>query len=105
MIPRPPRSTLFPYTTLFRSNCTIVNNTGGGHGAGLWIEGSFTITNCIVWNNRGFLDSVSPDDQNVFVQWYATGSITYSDVQYSSVYPGTGNIDADPLFMDATNGN
>src|SRR5438477_1111103 len=25
MIPRPPRSTLFPYTTLFRSNCSPGN--------------------------------------------------------------------------------
>src|SRR5258708_30875225 len=25
MIRRPPRSTLFPYTTLFRSNCSSVN--------------------------------------------------------------------------------
>src|SRR2546427_9636423 len=28
MIRRPPRSTLFPYTTLFRSRCGL----GGGHG-------------------------------------------------------------------------
>src|SRR5688572_31726091 len=26
MIPRPPRSTLFPYTTLFRSNSAYVSN-------------------------------------------------------------------------------
>src|SRR5205807_1883315 len=85
---------------------TIVNNTGGGTGAGLWIAGSFTITNCIVWNNQGFPGYASPDDENVFLlQPYATGSITNSDVQYSSVFPGTGNIDADPLFVDAAGGN
>ena len=28
MIRRPPRSTLFPYTTLFRSQCNIVFETG-----------------------------------------------------------------------------
>src|SRR5260370_10661044 len=33
MIRRPPRSTLFPYTTLFRSLCRepIVSGLGGGH--------------------------------------------------------------------------
>src|SRR5256885_9834549 len=30
MIRRPPRSTLFPYTTLFRSDQTVVNRTGSG---------------------------------------------------------------------------
>src|SRR5688572_32466337 len=30
MIPRPPRSTLFPYTTLFRSPCRIVGATACG---------------------------------------------------------------------------
>src|SRR2546430_14962696 len=29
MIRRPPRSTLFPYTTLFRSNCELVICKGG----------------------------------------------------------------------------
>src|SRR2546421_9507637 len=32
MIRRPPRSTLFPYTTLFRSRLRLLG--GGGHGAG-----------------------------------------------------------------------
>src|SRR2546422_6471156 len=30
MIRRPPRSTLFPYTTLFRSNVAPTKSTGGG---------------------------------------------------------------------------
>src|SRR2546430_8981850 len=30
MIRRPPRSTLFPYTTLFRSNCDTVKNGASG---------------------------------------------------------------------------
>src|SRR5438876_4648859 len=29
MIRRPPRSTLFPYTTLFRSRCVYIEDTGG----------------------------------------------------------------------------
>src|SRR3712207_7763148 len=33
MIRRPPRSTLFPYTTLFRSVCLVVDEVDGGRGA------------------------------------------------------------------------
>src|SRR5687768_18346163 len=33
MIRRPPRSTLFPYTTLFRSNLTMLDGRGGGGGS------------------------------------------------------------------------
>src|SRR2546427_943754 len=34
MIRRPPRSTLFPYTTLFRSHCTVANPADGrSHGS------------------------------------------------------------------------
>src|SRR5947199_632243 len=32
MIPRPPRSTLFPYTTLFRSRILLARGTEGGRG-------------------------------------------------------------------------
>src|SRR2546426_4813653 len=35
MIRRPPRSTLFPYTTLFRSS-RACRRGGGGHPAGRW---------------------------------------------------------------------
>src|SRR2546427_3427511 len=34
MIRRPPRSTLFPYTTLFRSPAAFIANGGHGHGRG-----------------------------------------------------------------------
>src|SRR5690349_24108647 len=34
MIRRPPRSTLFPYTTLFRSNNNGGNNNGGNNNGG-----------------------------------------------------------------------
>src|SRR5256885_11402689 len=34
MIRRPPRSTLFPYTTLFRSRCTAVRSARSSSGAG-----------------------------------------------------------------------
>src|SRR5258708_27306554 len=39
MIRRPPRSTLFPYTTLFRSRCHLGRNTHGpSHRLGLVVE-------------------------------------------------------------------
>src|SRR5260221_9663612 len=34
MIRRPPRSTLFPYTTLFRSRFHVADGRRGGHGRG-----------------------------------------------------------------------
>src|SRR3989454_4404537 len=39
MIRRPPRSTLFPYTTLFRSRTVVVKR--GEHGALLMSDGAF----------------------------------------------------------------
>src|SRR2546421_4789710 len=48
MIRRPPRSTLFPYTTLFRSNYTFVGGDAGVHtftnGVTLKTAGSQTAT-------------------------------------------------------------
>src|SRR5256885_9488920 len=43
MIRRPPRSTLFPYTTLFRSTLVMSENAAVTHpGATIRIRGSFT---------------------------------------------------------------
>src|SRR3712207_7011404 len=39
MIRRPPRSTLFPYTTLFRSDNELVLGT---HGRGIWVVDDIT---------------------------------------------------------------
>src|SRR3712207_9438738 len=47
MIRRPPRSTLFPYTTLFRSPGLLVLATAGGLGL---FEGGYTRT---VWHSVG----------------------------------------------------
>src|SRR3712207_8090004 len=38
MIRRPPRSTLFPYTTLFRSLVRTLVELIGAHGPGSWVE-------------------------------------------------------------------
>src|SRR2546430_14240633 len=36
MIRRPPRSTLFPYTTLFRSHCSRLSNCSGAMSRACW---------------------------------------------------------------------
>src|SRR3712207_8221092 len=51
MIRRPPRSTLFPYTTLFRSNPlprgVVQRNLAGGLGLGLALEGGHELPDLI----------------------------------------------------------
>jgi len=51
------------------------------------------VTNCILWDGG---DEIWHDDGS-------TITVTYSDIQGG--YPGAGNIDADPLFLDAPRGN
>lgn len=73
-------------------NSTISQNTASGHGA-LYFYGnsSSTILNGIVWDNTPY---------HIGVIYNATLSIDYSDIQHSGIYPGTGNINADPLFVN-----
>src|SRR3712207_8180755 len=68
MIRRPPRSTLFPYTTLFRSafsgtptltNCTLSGNSGGRGGGVLHNASGLVLTNCTLANNTADLDRKS----------------------------------------------
>ncbi len=71
------------------ANCTIYGNEYGlcvSSQSG-WGPGTF-VANCIFWGNSG---EISDFD--------GTTTVTYSDIQGG--YPGTGNIDADPLFVDA----
>src|SRR5699024_11462177 len=46
MLRRPPRSTLFPYTTLFRSTClnTIYKNAGRGTHLFFWVFGGWALS-------------------------------------------------------------
>src|SRR3989454_3105582 len=46
MIRRPPRSTLFPYTTLFRSSCDGRSACGFAHAGGLAPENAMTCRGC-----------------------------------------------------------
>src|SRR5256885_5519272 len=52
MIRRPPRSTLFPYTTLFRSN-------GWKGGRGLGIEAGVLVGNPLVWPPSAHADAIN----------------------------------------------
>lgn len=82
-------------------NCTVVNNmaiTGGGLFSSCYSDSRVVIrlTNSITRNNN----FASNTESNRIAPTYA---ITYSNIQGG--FAGTGNIDADPLFVDATNGN
>jgi predicted outer membrane repeat protein len=69
-------------------NCTIAGNTANNNGGGAYSNtATSTFQNCIVWGNNSGIDAFS-----------STMSVTYSIVQGSGVYPGTGNLNADPLF-------
>lgn len=64
------------------TNCTFANSSS------FWISGPATASNCIFWgNSAGF----GPGTKN----------ITYSDVQGNTLFPGAGNINSDPMFVDA----
>src|SRR5438093_6804025 len=52
MIRRPPRSTLFPYTTLFRSRAVPVGRVRGGHAAALLGDRSRTRARGRAWTGQ-----------------------------------------------------
>ncbi len=87
-------SSILSTTTL--TNCTIIGNAAYGDtsgGARVSAGASVTMTDCILWSD-------SPDEIHVSS---GTVAATFSDIQ--GAYAGTGNIDADPLFVDAANGD
>jgi hypothetical protein len=81
------------------SNCSFMNNStapfGGSSIANIG-HSNITATNCILWGSEKF---------QVLQDQTAPVTITYSDVKYLSLYPGSGNIFLDPLFVDASNGD
>jgi alkaline phosphatase len=78
------------------SNCTLTGNQADDKGGGIYCKSSSdaVITNCILWGNTATTGSQIHT---------ATSSpvVSYSDVQGSPVYPGTGNINTNPAFADA----
>ncbi len=83
------------------ANPLIVNNTVAGNRVGINCYektagqggGTATIVNCILWEN----------DTEVLLDTLSSVDISYSAVKGNSVWPGQGNTNADPLFVDAAN--
>jgi parallel beta-helix repeat protein len=88
---------LFNAETATLTNCTFTSNTASSGGGGLYsfASATATLTNCIMWDDSS--EEVEIENGT------STVSATYSDIQGG--YIGTGNINSDPLFVDAGNGN
>ena len=71
-------------------DCTFNGNSG--YGAAFLVSNSNTITNSIFWGD------LVPE---LFFDGSSSASITYCDVQGGSPFAGSGNIQADPLFLGA----
>ena len=81
----------FGFSSPTLTNVTFTGNSATIVGGGMssWENSSPIITNSIFWGN-------TPDQINNAP--LSTSTITYSNVQGSDVYPGTGNINQDPLL-------
>jgi hypothetical protein len=78
------------------TNCAFVGNSAFSMGGGIHDRSSLlTATNSILWGDTPDEIYVGPTEPVV----------TYSDVQGTSVYPGAGNINADPQFEDPVDGD
>ena len=80
------------------TNCTFSGNSAGYGGGIINYYSSPTLTNCILWGNE------APDRAQIY-NLASTPVVTYSDIQGNDPYPGTDNINADPLFVDPDNGD
>ena len=81
---------------LFHSNSTLNFVTISDNAGGITsISSNFNITNSIVWKSFGsaILILVHADEE----------IITYSDIKDDSIWPGEGNINSDPIFVDPKN--
>ncbi len=82
------------------AGCSFSGNSASNYGGGVDNESIScdpTLVNCILWGNTASAGPQIYDD--------ATGSPTVSYCDVQGGWPGTGNIDADPLFVDASAGN
>jgi hypothetical protein len=90
----------FSSATVRLRNCTFSRNMtgmmGGAIAQGTSQCAGLDIANCIFWGDI-------PDE--IHAPNPAAAGITYSDVDVEDVWPGIGNINADPMFCDALVGN
>lgn len=105
------------------SNCLFVGNatdiTRPGYGAGFYCEsGTIAINNCTFDSNISTFgasiynlgasvsvtQSILWDSNSVGYDSGAAPVISYSDVYYTGIYPGTGNINTSPLFVNGPDG-
>ena len=76
----------------------IVNQTIFGYETGLFIENSSVeFLQNIVWSDSLLTDPIIIQNGNI--------DATYNDISYAAVYPGMGNINSDPLFIDPQSGD
>jgi hypothetical protein len=88
------------------TNCTFTMNTAGQDGGAIDNEASNPIlTNCILWADTATFASneISNDAVLAGSMGSSTPVVTYSDI--AGGYSGTGNISADPLFVNSAGGN
>jgi len=80
------------------TNCTFSNNNASDNGGAIACsipQSGTAMANSILWGD-------SPDE---IYCYSAIISITYSDIQGETTWPGTGNINTDPMFVDEANGD
>lgn len=86
------------YDYLSVVNCTFWGNNAATSGGGIFASSTgVTIMNTILWNDSAENGPEIYGEEPI--------SVTYSDVQGDDLYPGEGNINLEPLFIDSQNGD
>ena len=81
----------------FFDHCTVSENSSPlGDGVFIMDWPSPEFTNSIIWGNN---------ETDVYVSGGSEAAFTYCDIGGEGIYSGTGNINEDPLFADAENGD
>jgi hypothetical protein len=93
-----------PGTHSFFQNCTFANNRAA-RGWGVYSNTAKpTFENCILVNSPTS-EIVLTNDPDYVAFFGSEGLVTVKDSNISGGWPGEGNIDEDPLFLDAENGD
>ena len=78
-------------------NNTITGNKATTNGGGFYLaDAKAVVINTIIWGNT------APTGASIY-QSGSTLSVKYSDVQGSTLWPGEGNINQDPMFTESIN--